>query len=56
MVFVAVGHASSHFVGAVGEIGLLMAASLLMVLPVLALFFFAQRTFIQGVTFTGLKG
>lgn len=46
---------ASHFVGAVGEVGLLMAASLLMVLPVLALFFFAQRTFIQGVTFTGLK-
>ena len=41
--------------GAVGEVGLLMAASVLMVLPVIALFFFAQRYFIQGITFTGMK-
>ena len=34
---------------------LLMAASLLTMLPVLILFFFAQRYFIQGVTFTGIK-
>jgi multiple sugar transport system permease protein len=34
---------------------LLMAASLLTMLPVLLLFFFAQRYFIQGVTFTGVK-
>lgn len=35
---------------------LLMAASLLTMLPVLILFFFAQRYFIEGVTFTGVKG
>lgn len=35
---------------------LTMAASLLMTLPVILLFFFAQRYFIQGTTLTGLKG
>jgi multiple sugar transport system permease protein len=45
----------SHFVNAVGEVGLLMAASLLMTLPVILLFFFAQRYFIQGITFTGMR-
>ncbi len=34
---------------------LLMAASLLTMLPVLLLFFFAQRYFIQGIVFTGVK-
>jgi multiple sugar transport system permease protein len=34
---------------------LLMAASLLTMLPVLALFFAAQKYFIQGVVFTGVK-
>ena len=38
------------------EYGMLMAASVVMVAPVVALFFFAQRYFIQGVTLTGLKG
>jgi len=38
------------------EYGMLMAASLVMVLPVVLLFFLAQRYFIQGVTLTGLKG
>lgn len=38
------------------EPGLLMAAAVMMVLPVLVLFFFTQRWFIQGVTLTGLKG
>jgi len=33
-----------------------MAASLLMTLPVIAIFFFAQKYFIQGVTLTGIKG
>ena len=36
--------------------GMMMAASLMMTLPVIALFFVAQRQFIQGVTFTGIKG
>jgi len=39
-----------------GEPGLLMAASTMMMLPVLVLFFLTQRYFIQGVTLTGIKG
>ena len=35
---------------------LLMAASTLVVAPVIVLFFFTQRTFIQGITMSGLKG
>ena len=35
---------------------LLMAASTIIVLPVIVLFFFTQRTFIQGVAVTGMKG
>lgn len=35
---------------------LLMAASGLIVAPVIALFFFAQRTFVEGVATSGLKG
>lgn len=38
------------------EWGQLMAASTLLTLPVIILFFFTQRTFIQGITLTGLKG
>ncbi len=38
------------------EIGLVMAASFVMTLPVIILFFFVQRYFIQGVTLTGMKG
>ena len=33
-----------------------MAASVLFTLPVIVLFFFAQRAFIEGVTLTGVKG
>lgn len=35
---------------------LTMAGSFLMTVPVIAIFFLAQRYFIQGVTLTGLKG
>jgi multiple sugar transport system permease protein len=35
---------------------LLMAASLVTVLPCILLFFFTQRIFIQGVVITGVKG
>jgi multiple sugar transport system permease protein len=35
---------------------LTMAASLLMTVPVIIIFFFAQKYFIQGVTLTGMKG
>jgi multiple sugar transport system permease protein len=38
------------------EWNLTMAATLLTVLPVIIVFFFAQRVFIQGVTLTGVKG
>jgi len=36
--------------------GVMMAAAVLITLPVVVLFFAAQRQFIQGVTLTGLKG
>jgi multiple sugar transport system permease protein len=35
---------------------LLMAASVLVIIPVIGLFFLAQKTFIQGITTTGIKG
>jgi multiple sugar transport system permease protein len=34
----------------------LMAASTLIVLPVILLFFFTQKTFIEGISMTGIKG
>lgn len=36
--------------------GPLMAASTVVVIPIIIVFFFAQRTFIQGITLTGIKG
>jgi multiple sugar transport system permease protein len=33
-----------------------MAASLLFMIPVILLFFVAQRVFIEGITLTGVKG
>ena len=36
--------------------GMMMAGSLLMTLPVVLIFFFAQKYFIQGITLTGMKG
>ncbi|MBA2758068.1 MAG: carbohydrate ABC transporter permease [Chloroflexia bacterium] len=38
------------------EWGLLMAASTLVILPVLILFFVAQRYFVEGIALTGIKG
>jgi multiple sugar transport system permease protein len=35
---------------------LMMAMSTLMVLPIVLIFFVAQRAFIQGIVLTGLKG
>jgi ABC-type glycerol-3-phosphate transport system permease component len=35
---------------------LLMTAATIMVVPIIVVFFLAQRTFIQGITLTGLKG
>jgi multiple sugar transport system permease protein len=37
------------------EWAMLMAASTIMTLPIIVLFFFAQRTFIQGISTTGMK-
>lgn len=39
-----------------GSMAMMMAGSMLMILPVVLLFFFAQRYFIQGITMTGMKG
>ncbi|MCY7300291.1 MAG: carbohydrate ABC transporter permease [Ilumatobacteraceae bacterium] len=39
-----------------GESNLTMAASVVFVLPILVVFFFAQKVFIEGVTLTGTKG
>lgn len=36
--------------------GLLMAASLVVILPIVVLFFVLQRYFVEGVTLTGIKG
>jgi len=38
------------------EWSMLMAASTVMTTPIVVLFFFAQKTFIQGITLTGIKG
>jgi multiple sugar transport system permease protein len=38
------------------QMNLLMAASVVLMLPTLILFFIAQRAFVEGITMTGLKG
>jgi len=38
------------------DYGMLMAASALMIIPVVIIFFLAQKHFIQGVQLTGMKG
>jgi multiple sugar transport system permease protein len=42
--------------GTSAGVGMLMAGSVLMMLPVIVIFFFAQRYFLQGITLTGIKG
>jgi len=44
--------------GSDGSMGMsvMLAGAMLMMLPVIGIFFFAQRYFIQGITMTGLKG
>ena len=42
--------------GTAKGMGMVMAGSLLMTLPVIAIFFFAQRYFLRGITLTGMKG
>jgi multiple sugar transport system permease protein len=46
------------FRGAYGQIDFhyMMAVSLLVLLPVLVVFFFGQRLFVQGIALTGIKG
>ena len=36
--------------------GFIMAATTLTLLPIVIVFFLAQRTFIEGITLTGVKG
>jgi multiple sugar transport system permease protein len=38
------------------EWALLMAASLLTTLPVVSVYFLIQKRFIEGITFSGIKG
>ena len=38
------------------DFGLLMAASTMMILPIIVMFFFMQRQFVQGIVLTGMKG
>jgi len=42
--------------GATTEYGMLMAATCVMVLPVIFFFFIGQKQFIEGVALTGIKG
>ncbi|MBS4195613.1 carbohydrate ABC transporter permease [Lederbergia citri] len=37
------------------EWGMMMAVSTMMTLPIIVMFFFMQKTFIQGITFSGIK-
>jgi multiple sugar transport system permease protein len=38
------------------KMNLLMAASVVMMMPIVILFIFAQRSFVEGISVTGLKG
>ncbi len=46
----------SFMAGRENQFTLIMAGSAIMTIPVILIFFFAQRYFIQGVTMTGMKG
>ncbi len=46
----------SFMAGRENQFTLIMAGSMIMTIPVIITFFFAQRHFIQGVTMTGMKG
>jgi multiple sugar transport system permease protein len=39
-----------------GDFHLQMAASVIMVLPILVMYFFTQKQFTEGIATTGLKG
>ncbi len=53
---ISLGLAQMRSAYGLSRFSLIMAATSLFVIPVIILFFFAQKTFIQGITFTGLKG
>lgn len=38
------------------DVALMMSGAFIMTLPIILLFFFVQRYFIQGISFTGMKG
>jgi ABC-type glycerol-3-phosphate transport system permease component len=42
--------------GGGSDVGQMMAGAFIMTLPIIVLFFFAQRYFIQGISLTGTKG
>ena len=48
----------TKFVGsdAPGSLHLQMAASVIMTVPIIIIYFFAQRQFVEGISATGLKG
>ena len=61
-----VGENPDHWVASIGlaqfrnlhqvQWNLTMAATLLVMLPVVVVFFLAQKAFVEGVTLTGVKG
>ena len=51
-----VGIMTSYSSGKRIEWGYLMAACVMFTLPVLVLFFFTQKQFVEGITFSGIKG
>lgn len=53
---ISLGLAQMQSAYGLSRFSLIMAATSLFTVPVIVLFFFAQRTFIEGITFTGLKG
>jgi multiple sugar transport system permease protein len=38
------------------QMNLMMAAASLAIIPMILIYYFAQRYFIEGITFSGLKG
>jgi multiple sugar transport system permease protein len=55
-VFAPAGTLAARGIGRSNAYPYLMAVSTLVTLPILLAFFFAQRTFIEGITLTGMKG
>jgi multiple sugar transport system permease protein len=61
-----VGESPDHWVASIGlsqfrglhqvQWNLTMAATMLVMLPVIAVFFLAQKAFVEGITLTGVKG